>query len=56
MREVEGRQLPGDAQGPLGPAPDYDTVLDVAVEYSFPCSDPIAVESCCGSSTTRRPD
>jgi hypothetical protein len=36
-----------NAQPPLGPAPDYDAVLDLAVEYSFPCSDPIAVASCC---------
>ena len=32
---------------PLGDHPDYDDVLDVAVQYTFPCSDPIAVEACC---------
>ena len=32
-------------QAPLGPAPSYDQVLDVAVEYTFPASDPVAVES-----------
>jgi hypothetical protein len=30
-------------QLPLGEHPTYDDVLDVAVEYTFPCSDPIAV-------------
>lgn len=35
-------------QEPLGPEPTYDDVLDLAVEYTFPCSDPIAVDSCCG--------
>jgi hypothetical protein len=46
-------------QPPLGDHPDYDEILDVAVEYTFPCSDPIAVDSCCarlkerGSSLTR---
>jgi hypothetical protein len=24
-------------------------VLDTAVEYTFPCSDPIAVDACCGN-------
>ena len=36
-------------QAPLGEHPTYDDLLDVAVQYTFPCSDPIAVESCCGS-------
>lgn len=38
---------PGDAerQEPLGPQPSYDDVLDVAVQYTFPASDPIAVQS-----------
>lgn len=35
-------------QEPLGDHPNYDDVLDVAVQYTFPCSDPIAVDSCCG--------
>jgi hypothetical protein len=34
-------------QAPLGPEPSYDELLDTAVEYTFPCSDPIAVETCC---------
>jgi hypothetical protein len=46
-------QAAPEAQAPLGPAPSYDEVLDLAVEYSFPCSDPIAVESCCGGIATR---
>jgi hypothetical protein len=46
-----------DEQAPLGPEPTYDEVLDVAVEYTFPCSDPIAVDSCCGQiSRKQRPD
>jgi hypothetical protein len=36
-------------QAPLGPSPTYDEVLDLAVEYTFPASDPIAVDSCCTS-------
>lgn len=32
-----------DEQAPLGTAPSYDELLDVAVQYTFPCSDPIAV-------------
>lgn len=36
-----------NAQAPLGEHPTYDDVLDVAVQYTFPCSDPIAVEACC---------
>jgi hypothetical protein len=36
-----------EEQAPLGSEPSYDEVLDLAVEYSFPCSDPIAVHSCC---------
>ena len=34
-------------QSPLGPSPSYDDVLDTAVEYTFPASDPVSVESCC---------
>jgi hypothetical protein len=45
--------IPQDAQAPLGPAPDYDSVLDLAVEYSFPCSDPIAVDGCCAEIAKR---
>ncbi|AEG92266.1 hypothetical protein [Ramlibacter tataouinensis] len=32
-------------QAPLGPHPSYDDVLDTAVEYTFPASDPVAVQS-----------
>lgn len=35
-----------EAQAPLGPDPSYDEVLDVAVQYTFPCSDPVAVQEC----------
>lgn len=34
-----------NAQAPLGPDPSYDDVLDVAVQYTFPASDPIAVQA-----------
>lgn len=34
-------------QGPLGARPTYDEVLDAAVDYTFPCSDPIAAGACC---------
>ena len=34
-------------QTPLGAHPSYDDVLDVAVQYTFPCSDPISVQECC---------
>jgi hypothetical protein len=33
-------------QAPLGNDPTYDELLDVAVEYTFPCSDPIAAGGC----------
>ena len=36
-------------QEPLGEHPSYDDVLDVAVQYTFPCSDPISVDGCCGN-------
>lgn len=36
-----------DAQAPLGAQPSYDAVLDLAVEYTFPASDPVAVGSTC---------
>ena len=42
-----------NAQAPLGPEPSYDDVLDTAVEYTFPCSDPIAVQECCGAAGDR---
>lgn len=40
-------------QAPLGPSPSYDDVLDTAVEYTFPASDPIAVDSCCKGAAGR---
>ena len=33
-------------QGPLGNEPSYDDLLDTAVDYTFPCSDPIAAGGC----------
>lgn len=42
-----------DEQAPLGESPTYDEVLDVAVQYTFPCSDPIAVEACCAELEAR---
>ena len=42
----ENHDLPREdnAQAPLGPEPSYDDVLDVAVQYTFPASDPISVQ------------
>jgi hypothetical protein len=34
-------------QAPLGEHPSYDELLDTAVDYTFPCSDPIAAGACC---------
>lgn len=36
---------PTNEQAPLGDHPSYDDVLDVAVQYTFPCSDPISIDS-----------
>jgi len=33
-------------QAPLGAQPSYDELLDTAIDYTFPCSDPIAAEGC----------
>lgn len=33
-------------QAPLGARPTYDELLDTAVDYTFPCSDPIAAGAC----------
>ena len=38
-------------QAPLGERPSYDDLLDTAVDYTFPCSDPIAADACCRRST-----
>ncbi len=43
-------------QAPLGPRPSYDEVLDTAVEYTFPASDPIAVDTCCKGAAARGQD
>ncbi len=43
-------------QLPLGAHPSYDDVLDVAVQYTFPCSDPISVDSSCADAARRQPD
>jgi hypothetical protein len=40
-------------QEPLGSSPSYDEVLDVAVEYTFPASDPVAVQSACNDVAAR---
>jgi hypothetical protein len=40
-------------QAPLGLEPAYDDVLDVGIEYTFPCSDPIAVGTCCSGIARR---
>jgi hypothetical protein len=34
---------PGKDPAPLGPHPSSEKVLDVAVQYTFPASDPTAV-------------
>jgi hypothetical protein len=44
-----------EEQAPLGSHPEYDDVLDVAVQYTFPCSDPISIDSCCASAGRRSP-
>jgi hypothetical protein len=41
-------------QEPLGAHPSYDEILDVAVQYTFPCSDPIACDTCCAGAERRR--
>jgi hypothetical protein len=35
-----------EEQAPLGAQPTYDELLDAAVDYTFPCSDPIAAGAC----------
>ena len=51
--ELQGAQPPADRdtpapqQAPLGDRPSYDELLDTAVDYTFPCSDPIAAGGCC---------
>jgi hypothetical protein len=48
-----GATAGGPEQAPLGEHPSYDDVLDMAVQYTFPCSDPISVDSCCASAGAR---
>jgi hypothetical protein len=45
--ENEFPATPGDAPAPLGDAPSYDTILDRALELTFPGSDPISVQDAC---------
>jgi hypothetical protein len=46
------REPAGQAeQAPLGAQPTYDELLDTAVDYTFPCSDPIAAGGCCEKRT-----
>ena len=47
------RATPGNAPAPLGEAPSEDRLLDIALEYTFPASDPIAVD-CHAAETERR--
>lgn len=51
MRE---KQEDRDEQAPLGAHPSYDDLVDTAVEYTFPCSDPISIETCCASADAAR--
>ncbi|MBK0392403.1 hypothetical protein [Ramlibacter algicola] len=46
-RAMADEALRPDEQAPLGAEPSYDDLLDVAVQYTFPASDPIAVDQCC---------
>jgi hypothetical protein len=41
-------------QAPLGSQPSYDDLLDTAIDYTFPCSDPIAAGACSGKLDKRR--
>lgn len=53
---LQDAQPPGDRpasadgeQGPLGVEPSYDDLIGTAIDYTFPCSDPIAA-GCCDQS------
>jgi len=47
------RQAGQQEQAPLGSNPSYDDMLDTAVDYTFPCSDPIAAGGCCAKPSPR---
>ena len=51
VRRVAPRER--NEQAPLGSQPSYDEVLDVAVEYTFPASDPVAVQNSAGDAARR---
>jgi|GEM_PF-4824132 len=36
-----------------GAKPSYENMLDLALEYTFPCSDPTAIQSCCARIESR---
>jgi hypothetical protein len=38
------RATPGDSPAPLGSRPSEEALLDLALECTFPASDPIAVD------------
>ena len=40
----------------LGPAPSSEDLLDAAVEYTFPASDPIAIQSAFERARKREPE
>jgi hypothetical protein len=51
-RDERNERNERNEQWPLGPHPSSDDVLDVAVEYTFPASDPIAAG--CAEELARR--
>lgn len=46
---MRDKQQSPNEQAPLGAHPSYDDMVDAAVEYTFPCSDPISIDSCCSA-------
>lgn len=46
---MHDKQQTLDEQAPLGAHPSYDDMVDAAVEYTFPCSDPISIDTCCST-------
>ncbi len=47
-RLPDGSAIPSPvAPTPLGSHPSYDDLLDVALECTFPASDPLAANGCC---------
>lgn len=51
VASTPGPQL--SEQAPLGSSPSYDDVVDVGSQYSFPCSDPPAIEEACKAAEGR---